>query len=215
MNEFINAYNKKYSEDKSLTDDQILERPFIGDPNNLSQYEKEELRYRSEYLHDTVEELARFYRVTPQALSSYLKENEITEIELTSQQDLAEFETSINSQYKQTRIALSGLLTLHTAKNWNTLAETELNLLIGLKRASEHISGQKYPNPKEISTLVNTHRKIMDGHAMYKYAVEVPAAKDMKNKIDALTRSLEDLMDQIDGDGYQLPGEETNGTSEA
>lgn len=207
MNDFVTAYNKNLT---SETEEGILEKPFKGSPDNLSQPEIEELKYRFMYLHESVEDLAFLYRLTPQALQNFITREELIMISLSNDDDYAEFESTVTAKYKQNRIKLSGLVTLHTAKSWSQLALAEENLLASLVQATEQARKQVFPDAKTLASLANTHNKLIDRHALIKNAIDVPAVKDAKGIVDALTKSLEDVLDRIDGSSYKLPSEDNS-----
>lgn len=214
MESFKDAYNKNIlglDKDGSEAD---LEKPFIGDPYDLSAHEQEELQYRYKYIHDPIDVLARIYRLTPNATEKYILEQNIKQVDLSDPTKLAEFETYVNGKYKKQRIQLTGLVAIHTLKSWKLLAQANDDLLASVGKAAELASLSPDPDPKTLNTLANTHTKLVNQHDMIKQAVQVPAVNDLKGKVDALTKQLEDLIDEIDGDGFKLPSEETNETKE-
>lgn len=208
MEDFINAYNNS----KSPLGDPgtVLEKPFVGDPRRLPKPVVEELLYKFQYLQETIEDLAFFYRVTPRALEQYLETYEVAPEPLDTPEQLAKFESDNNARYKNIRVRLSGLVALHTAQTWSQLAESENNLLASLKNATLHLSTQQYPDAKTISALTTAHNKIVDRHQLIKNAIDVPADRDVKNLIDTITKSLEDVLDRIDSEAPRLPSEENN-----
>jgi hypothetical protein len=209
-NHTMNDFFTKYQEYEGTLQPPVL-KPFVGDPHRLSLPAREELHYRYQYLEESVQELARDFRVTPSALQDYFLENNITPQDLDTPEALATFEDRVNETYKSIRIRMSGLVSIQTARAWESLAISENHLLASLEKASQKIHENavtSFIDAKELKTLVDAHAKIVDRQQMIKEAINVPAAIDVKGLADSLSKSLESLLDEIDGESKKLPCEQ-------
>jgi len=206
MNDFLNKFNEQ--ERKDSTGALTPVGPFYGTPLRLPPPAQEELIYRYQFLEDSITSLASMFRLTPKALEEWLEDSSISQIQLDTPEAEAEFETHVNETYKQTRIKLSGLVTLHSARAWDSLAESETNLLFSLQRATHlmaNLAEDGRVDSQELKRLIDSHAKLTDRQAILHKAIEIPAVRDLENTTDALTKSLKDLLDEIDGSSYKLP----------
>lgn len=207
MESFFNKYREHEAGTGQL--ESVL-RPFVGDPNLLSLPAREELIFRYQYLEEGIPPLASEFRVTPRALEEYFEENGVFPQSLSTPQELAEFETHVNETYKSIRIRMSGLVAIQSARAWERLAKAEENLLASLVKATELVhekASNQFVDARELKQLVDAHAKVVDRQQLIKEAISVPAAADVKGLADALTQSLEDLLNKIDGEGRTLPSE--------
>lgn len=213
MNEFINKYNQANSGHTQPSGPFDLSEPltkFVGHPDRLPLAARQELIYRYQFLEETIPTLASEYRLTPAALTEWIEEHEIEIQLLETEEDLANFESHVNETYKNLRVRMSGLVPLHTAKAWQSLAISSENLLAALEYATHRLHANAkdgFVDSKELKALTEAHSKMVDKHNLIKQAIEVPAERDMKNIVDAFQKSLEDLFDEIDGSSYTLPSE--------
>jgi hypothetical protein len=188
-------------------------RQFVGDPALLSLPAREELCYRYQYLEESIPTLASDYRVTPKALQDFFLENDIHPQELSTPDQIAAFETRVNETYKSIRIRMSGLVALQTARAWEKLAISEDYLLASLAKASELIhekANNQFVDARELKQLIDAHAKVVDRQQLIREAIKVPAAIDIEGLANTLQKSLEQLLEEIDGDAKKLPKEQEN-----
>jgi len=208
MDDFIQKYN-----DENFTSQFDVNEPltkFVGDPRNLPLAARQELVYRFQFLEETVSTLASTYRLTPIALEEWLDENEVEIQRLETEEDVANFEAHVNAQYKDLRVRLSGLVALHTARAWESLAVSSEHLLASLEYATQqaHANAKNgLVEVKALKSLVDAHSKLTEKHQLIKQAIEVPADRDLKSVVDGFQKSLEDLFNEIDGSSYELPSQ--------
>lgn len=209
MNEFLNKYKEA-----NLSNDIDLDAPltkWYGHPKDLPLSYREELIYRYQFLDESINTLAREYRVTPIALTEWLDENEVQTKVFETDEDLANFETHVNQTYKDLRVRMSGLVALQTVKAWHSLAISEDHILHTLEYATHHMHDQAkggFIDVKALKSLTDAHAKVVDRQILIKQAIEVPADRDLKNVVDGFQKSLKDLFDEIDGSSYSLPSED-------
>lgn len=169
MNDFLTEFNKKQQEN---ADTGTIIRPFTHCPSLLRLAEKQELIYKYQYLEESVESLAIYYRVTPTRVNEWLKEKNITRKTLDNEADLEAFETHVNTLYKSIQIRMLGLVALNTATSWQSLATAESDLLASLVQAAKVVSEHSHPDPKMISSLATTHDKLVARHAMIQSGID-------------------------------------------
>lgn len=211
MNDFINKYNEANGFSPPQFDPDIPLGPFIGHPKNLSLPQRQELVYRFQFLEESVPTLASAYRLTPIALQEWLDENEVAIQRLETEEDIAQFETQVNAAYKDTRIRMTGLVALHSAVAWESLQRSSEDLLASLELAAKRVRSNAqdgFVDVKELKGLIDAHAKVIDKHALIKQAIDVPADRDMNNVVEGLQKTLEDLLDEIDGSSYKLPSQQ-------
>ena len=177
--DFLTAYNKKLQEN---AEPNIITKPFICDPSLLSLTERLELKYRYEYLEDTVESLAIHYGLSPKNTIDWLEENGAARKTLETEEEIQEFEVYVNKLYKSMQIRILGLTAFNTVKSCQALIAAEEDILQSLKTASKALGSLEYPDPKTIAALASTHSKLLSGHALIQKITET--AGDIETSID-------------------------------
>lgn len=183
MDDFITAYNKKQQNEAGPD---TVTRPFIIDPQFLSLADRQELIYKYQYLEESIESLALQYRLAPNKLASWLKDNEISPKTLKSEEEVKEFEKEVTEIYKSIQTRLLGLTVLHSAKAWQSLAQVEEELLASLTNASKAVGLQKHPDHRTIASLANTHERLVSRHAIIQEGLD--KAKESGGLFQAITK---------------------------
>lgn len=170
MEDFLTEFNKKKS--STAEESNKVVRPFVCEPHLLPLAERQELKYKYQYLEESVEALALFYRLHPKSLKTWIEKNKIERITLETDEEIQAFESDVNQIYKSLQVRILGLTALNTAKAWHSLAVSEDNLLASLVNATEAISQQDRPDAKVINSLAATHEKLTLRHELITKSME-------------------------------------------
>ena len=181
---FIHSFNKEARERAKETG--VVLRPFVGDPSLLPLAERQEVIYKFQYLEESIESLALQYRLAPPKLETWLKENKVERKRLVSDEEIQAFEKEVTETYKSIQTRLIGLTVLHSAKAWQSLARVEEELLASLENAAKAISEQVNPDHRMLSSLANTHERIVNQHTIIQEGLN--KAKETGSLFQAITR---------------------------
>jgi len=203
----MDDFFSKKRQQEAMSDFGAVLKPFVGCPTRLSVAKRQELIYRYQYLEESTHTLASEYRLTPKATEDYFKENNISPILLETPEDFAKFEEHVKEVYKNIRVRLSGLVAIQNAIAWDTLAVSEGHLLASLENATRLCQerSEYAVDAKELKQLVDAHAKVIDRQQVIRNAIDVPAKADIEELTDTLARTLEELLDEIDGESRKLP----------
>lgn len=205
MDDFLTVFNKKQQDETEFGE---VIRPFICDPSLLTLASRQELAYRYEYLEETIESLALHYRLAPNNVSVWIKEQGITRKELKTEKDMQAFEAHVNQIYKSLQIRILGLTALNTAKAWQALASSEEDILASLGNASKAVSLQEHPDTRTISSLAKTHAAMVARHELIQKSMEtagdvVTALKKQLNwelevtHVDAKFKGKQEVIEEV------------------
>ena len=164
MDDFLTALNEKNAKNAHETGQVI--RPYISDPALLPLAERQELKYKYQYLEESTEALALHYRLSPKQLTTWITTNHLARVVIETDEDLQAFEVHVNNLYKSLQVRILGLSALNTAKSWQALATSEDNLLASLVNATHSISLQERPDAKIINSSAATHEKLVARHEL-------------------------------------------------
>lgn len=155
----------------------------------------EDLRFRYEYGHETLDEICATEGYVIADFEQYVRTHQWGRVEDPDFQD----EKAVDKFYKVARSKLTTLVTRRALTLWSTMVQIEDDTIKAARDAIKAINpGDTDSNPGlELSRLAKVVSTIASTSTMYTQAVAAPAMRDM-NIVDLLTRAAPKTVEEAE-----------------
>lgn len=163
----------------------------------------DEIRFHFEVIGLTTTQLAERYHVPTDIILDMAEKAEwVDHNQLTA----GELNDKTNEYYKRARMNLTAEMSNRSTGLYQTINKLEDRLLVQCEKLLEHYEKpQCLPETMDLQRVGNMLAKLAGSYKIFEEAVIAPAQSDRKAILEDGNNTLQQMFDDIDGEGRELP----------